>query len=117
MTIGRGVVVAVGVAIAVVAGVAVIGASLGRPADRTETGVVVSVQAISLTDVQGFTIRTPDGRTVVFRVGDLQNGTQFPPGHLAEHRATAAPIVVTYRDDGGEHVAIRLDDAPAASPS
>jgi hypothetical protein len=106
-----------GVAIAIVAGFFILIMSLGRPAARTEVGIVVSVEAVSLTDVRSFTIRTHDGRTVAFRVGQLENGAQFPPGHLGEHQATGSPIEVTYRDEGGEHVAIRLDDAePVGAP-
>lgn len=115
---GRRAVVGLGVAIAVLAGILVVTTLLGRPAPRTEVGVVVAVDSVSLTNVRGFTIRTPDGRTVEFRVGQLENGAQFPPGHLGEHQATAVPIVVTYRDESGAHVAIRLEDAPpAAAPS
>jgi hypothetical protein len=112
---GRRAIVGLGVAVAVIAGLFVASSSLGRPAPRTELGVVVSVDAVSLTDVRGFAIRTADGRIVVFRVGSLENAAEFPPGHLAEHAVTAAPILVTYRDEDGEHVAIRLEDAASAS--
>jgi hypothetical protein len=115
--VGRGVVVAAGLAIAVLAAAAAIGLQVTRPADLTEIGVVIRVDSVSLTDVRGFTIRTPDGRSVAFRVGQLQNGAQFPPGHLAEHAATAVPIVVTYRDEAGTKVAVRLEDAAASSPT
>ncbi len=84
-------------------------------ADRTETGVVVAVESVSLTDVRGFTIRTSDGRTVEFRIGTLENGAQFPPGHLVEHQATSAPVKVFYRDVGTAHVAYRIEDAPISS--
>ena len=75
---------------------------------------MIAVDAASLTDVRGFTIRTADGRTVVFRLGELENGTEFPPGHLGEHVATAVPVLVTYRDENGERVVVRLDDAVAS---
>jgi nucleoid-associated protein YgaU len=114
---GRPAIVGLGLAIAVVAAIAVVVTSLGKPTPRTEVGVVVSVESVSLTEVLGFVIRTPDGRTVQFRVGRLENGTEFPPGHLGEHQATAAPIRVTYRDEDAEHVAIRLEDAAAAGPT
>jgi hypothetical protein len=117
MRVGRGVVVGVGVLIALGALAIVVATSLGRPADKVEVGVVVNVDAVSLTEVRGFTIRTPDGRTVAFRIGALENGAEFPPGHLGEHAATATPIRVSYRDEGGDHVAVRLEDAVAASPS
>ena len=84
----------------------------GGPGRQVETGVVVAVTATSLSDVQGFSIRTADGRTVDFRVGTIENATQFAPGHLAEHKVTLVPIRVTYvqRPDGLE--AVRLEDAP-----
>jgi hypothetical protein len=117
VTFGRKAIVAAGLVVGVVAIAAVTVTSLGRPAARMEVGVVVAVDAVSLTTVRGFTIRTVDGRTKEFKVGQLENGAQFPPGHLAEHKATAVPIVVTYRDENGEHIAIRLEDAPAPSPT
>jgi hypothetical protein len=82
-------------------------------ATRTETGVVVDVDATSLTDVTAFTIRVPDGGEIRFRIDRLENGAEFPPGHLQEHVATSQPVVVFYRDEGGERVAYRLEDAPA----
>ena len=82
------------------------------PGRETETGVVVAVEATSLSNVQGFSIRTTDGRTIDFRVGTIENATAFAPGHLAEHKVTLVPIRVTYVDDGGAHVAVRLEDAP-----
>ena len=74
------------------------------------------VDSVSLTDVRGFAIRTTDGRTVEFRVGQLENAAEFPPGHLGEHQATSIPIRVTYREEAGERVAIRLEDAAPAPP-
>ncbi len=46
-----------------------------------------------------------------FRIGELENGNEFPPGHLAEHQATAEPVVVYYRVEGNERFAVRLEDA------
>ena len=103
-------------ALALVGVVAFVGGSLARPADLTETGVVIGVDAASLTDVRGFTLRTDDGRTVEFRIGELQNAAEFPPGHLGEHQAAATPIVVTYRQEAGARHANRLEDAPGTSP-
>ena len=113
----RGAVVGTGIVIALAALAVVVAMSFARPPDRVEIGVVTRVDAVSLTDVRAFTIRTPDGRTVNFRIGALENGTQFPPGHLGEHAATATPVRVTYREEGGELVAVRLDDVVVASPS
>jgi hypothetical protein len=85
---------------------------LGRPGRQVETGIVVAVEATSLSDVQGFSIRTTDGRTVDFKVGTIENATVFAPGHLAEHKVSFVPIRVTYVDEAGSHVAVRLEDAP-----
>ena len=112
----RAAVVGIGVAVAAIALVVILGGTLVQPPRQTETGVVVAVDSTSLTDVQGFTIRTPDGRTVAFRLGQLENGAAFPPGHLGEHMATAVPVLVTYRDENGERVVVRLEDA-IASPA
>ena len=74
-------------------------------------GVVISVDAASLTDVRGFTLRTSDGASTAFDIGALENGAEFPPGHLVEHQSTAQPIRVWYRTEDGRKVAIRLEDA------
>ena len=113
----RRVLVGVGVVVAVLAVGALLASTLGQPPRQTETGVVIAVDASSLTDVKGFTIRTPDGRTVAFKLGQLENASQFAPGHLNEHVATAVPVLVTYRDMDGERVVVRLEDAVVASPS
>ena len=85
---------------------------LGGPGRQVATGTVVSVQATSLTNVEGFSIRTGDGSTMDFRVGHLENAAAFPPGHLAEHKVSLTPIRVTYVEEGGAHVAVRIEDAP-----
>jgi hypothetical protein len=117
VTARRSGVVLIGLAIAAVALAVVVVSAFGQPPRQSETGLVVSVEAFGLTDVRGFTIRTDDGRTVAFRIGSLENGVQFPPGHLLEHRATGVKVVVTYRQENGEAVAIRLEDAPGAAPA
>jgi hypothetical protein len=100
------------IVVAVIVFAFVVATIVGGPGRRVETGIVVAVQASGLTSVQGFSIRTADGRTMDFRVGSLENGSAFPPGHLAEHRVSLVPIRVTYVDQGGSYVAVRLEDAP-----
>ena len=87
------------------------------PGTESMTGVVVRVESAGggLGDVQGFTLRRPGGELVDFTLRELQNGTVFPPGHLAEHQATSTPVQVWFRIDGSERLALRLEDAPAAS--
>lgn len=101
------------VALAVLAGIAVVFAiGRGAPDDRlVETGVVVGVDAASLTEVLGFTLRTSDGRTIDFTIGQLENPGEFPPEHLAVHLADSSPIRVTFRLEGEDRVVSRLEDA------
>jgi len=107
-----GIVVAVAAMTAVVSGGATTTPVATPPPDAAQlVGVIVRVDAASLTDVRGFTLRTEDGATVPFKLGALQNGAQFPPGHLVEHQATAQPVRVWYLTTGGDKVAIRLEDA------
>ena len=82
----------------------------GSPGSTVE-GVVIGVMSTGLTEVQGFTIRTAGGETLDFRLGRLENATEFPPGHLTEHQATSAPVRVTFRLEGDERVAYRIEDA------
>ncbi len=85
--------------------------SASLPADTPQTvGIIVAIDAASLADVRSFTLRTTDGKQLTFGLAELQNGTQFPPGHLAEHQATAQPVRVFYRDAGGTLQALRLED-------
>ena len=84
----------------------------GAPANATAVvGVIVGVKSEGLDRVAEFTLRTTDQGTLVFVVGELDNGAAFPPGHLVEHQATARPVRVWYRTEGGVRVAIRLEDA------
>lgn len=102
--------------VAAVVAVAVAGAALlaSRPSATSEaTGVVVAVDSGgSLSDVRGFTLLVAGGEMLRFSLRALDNPAQFPPGHLAEHQATAAPVRVFYRMDGSERLAIHLEDAP-----
>jgi len=83
------------------------------PAGTTDmTGVVVGVEGQGLGDVRGFTLRIAGGELIEFSLRAVENGTEFPPGHLAEHQATSEPIRVWFRTSGTERLAIRLEDAP-----
>jgi hypothetical protein len=79
-------------------------------------GVLIHIDAKGLSEVTAFTLRLATGRQITFRLGTLENGAQFPPGHLAEHMATSAPVRVWFRPDGPDLVVYRIEDAPA-SPS
>jgi len=76
-------------------------------------GVIVAVDASSLTDVRGFTLRpTTAPFSFGFKLGALENGADFPPSHLAEHQVTSEPVRVHFRLENGERVVYRLEDAP-----
>lgn len=83
----------------------------GARTDLSITGVIVGVQAESLDDVKGFSLRTEAGQVVEFLIGTLANPTEFPPSHLAEHQATGQPVRVLYLQQGESMVAVRIDDA------
>ncbi len=86
----------------------------GAPPNATPIdGVIVAVRSQGLDRVNGFDLRTIDQGTLAFTLGDLENGAEFPPGHLVEHQATARPVRVWYRTEGGDRVAVRLEDAPS----
>lgn len=85
-------------------------ATLPVPASPV-TGVVIDVVASGLADVTGMTLRLDDGRSFEFRIGSLENGAEFPPGHLKEHMATSSPVKVWFRLEGTELVAYRIEDA------
>ena len=101
------------VVVAVAVGLAVAVMSERTPAVASEvSGVVVAVDSRGLGDVRGFTLRVPGGELLEFDLRALENGADFPPGHLAEHQATAAPVRVTFRMDGATRLALRIEDAP-----
>jgi hypothetical protein len=100
------------VAAAVVILVVALSGVVGGPGRQVETGIVVAVEATSISSVQGFSIRTADGRTVDFRIVALENAATFPPGHLSEHKVSLVPILVTYVVRDGSREAVRIEDAP-----
>jgi hypothetical protein len=81
------------------------------PQGDQAVGIVTAIESEGLTNVRSFTLRTQDGRDQTFAIGALENGAEFPPGHLAEHQALGSPIRVWYRTDGDTKVAFRLEDA------
>ena len=74
-------------------------------------GLVQTIDSAGLSNVKGFTLRTADGDVLTFVIGHLENETQFPPGHLGEHQALAAPVRVFFRSENGQLVVYRLEDA------
>lgn len=89
-----------------------VGGLIGSEISPSVVGVIVRVESEGLDRVRGFTLRTDDGTSIAFTLGALENGALFPPGHLAEHQATAEHVRVSYRTEGQLKVATRIDDAP-----
>jgi hypothetical protein len=102
------VVIAVAVAATIFGGTA---RDPAMPQGDQAVGIVTSIDSEGLTAVRGFRLRTQDGLDLQFAIGTLENGAEFPPGHLAEHQALASPVRVWYRTDGDTNVAFRLEDA------
>jgi len=89
-------------------------ATAARPdGSPTVDGIVVGVDATGLSEVTSFRLRTDDGRTLTFGLGELRDRVDFPPGHLNEHVANSVRVRVWYRDDAGKLQALWLEDAPA----
>ena len=78
---------------------------------QSESGIVLDVQSQSLARIDGFTLRTTDGRELRFDTTETRfDTTGFPPQHLHEHRALAEPIHVTYQVRDGTNRVIKLED-------
>jgi hypothetical protein len=91
-------------------------AACGDPG-KAAAGIVVALDAPG-GHVTGFTLRTQQGETIPFVIGNLEtDGAAFPAAHLAEHAATLQPIAVAYRVEGGVNIVHRMVDAPWAAPS
>ncbi len=58
-----------------------------------------------------FTLRSDAGDILVFDLREMRDTATFPLGHLAEHQATAEPVLVSFRDEAGVLVATAVDDA------
>lgn len=111
----RAVALLVGLALGAV--VAATGVAGCEPAGAQAEGVLTHIDSGGLDQVEAFTLRTGDGRTIDFTIGVLENGAEFPPSHLAEHLAGAEPIRVFYRREGSSNVAFRIEDASASASS
>jgi hypothetical protein len=86
--------------------------SFAVPVPRSPVaGVVTSIDSKGLDKVSGFTLRTRSGIDLTFVIGQLDNGADFPPGHLAEHQASLVPILVWFKSEGGKLVVYHLEDA------
>ena len=73
------------------------------------TGVITDVDAESLTEVEGFTLRS-DGETYeIFIAPDADLGV--PPAHLNEHSISGDPVIVELETRDGRLYALSILDA------
>jgi hypothetical protein len=91
----------------------------GGSGEHKAVGVVITVDARSLTVVDSFALRDQHGEMLVFHIApdaarDPQEG--FVAGHLRSHALAAEKVRVTYRKQGGELLAEKLDHCSAAIP-
>lgn len=80
------------------------------PATAEIEGVVIAFDG-DLTDARWFTIRTADGEDIEFAIADGATFDGGNIGHLRDHLLSGAPVIVTYRRDGGVLVATFTADA------
>ena len=104
----------------VFAGAILLGAVVGcnsAPAPTpqpTVRGILLEVDAPSLTQLNTFSLRDDTGRIWEFRAAaDFNVGATHPmtPGHMRQHMALADAITVTYRADGDTLIALDATDA------
>lgn len=114
----RGIIAGLALIAVLVAGALLLAQVTGIGRSPTATGVVIAVDSTSAVDVTGFTLRSADGATTHFRVGELESGgAAFPAVHLRAHLVSLIPIVVSYHLDAGQPIATRMEDAPLPGAS
>jgi hypothetical protein len=85
----------------------------GNSGERSTDGVIIDVDAPTLTEINSFTLRTLDGDTLVFEISpdaeqDPVEG--FFPGHLRSHAIAAEQVRIFYVRSGDRRLATRLQD-------
>jgi hypothetical protein len=81
--------------------------------ERSVVGVILDVQAMSLTEIESFTLRSDEGETLVFAIAPdaAQDPVEgFVPGHLRTHALGAERVKIFYREEDGALLALRLED-------
>ena len=82
------------------------------PGDSTPseiTGVITDVESTSLTEVQGFSVRS-EGKTYDVLI-DPEVDLEFPTPHLNEHRISGDPVTVELDSRDGKLYALSIADA------
>lgn len=88
-------------------------AACTAPPTRTVHGVLLSVESPSIQRVERFTLRTDDGQELSFTTtADFNSGAShaMTPGHMRQHMALADGVTITYREEGGQLIALNATD-------
>jgi hypothetical protein len=72
-------------------------AEAGGPQESV-TGIVVRVEAASLTELEFIDVQDDTGFVWRFRPGDSYRG--FTPSHLREHMVQGEPVTIVYEQSG-----------------
>ena len=67
--------------------------------------------AISLTEVEAFTLLVDGGEVLMFQIAPeagQEANEGFIPGHLREHALVSLEVEVVYREEGGLRLALSL---------
>jgi hypothetical protein len=92
-----------GLAILVLGGCGLISQPTAAPTGtRTARGILIDVQGASLQRAESFTLRTDEGREMIFKPAQEFNvgvSHAMTPGHMRQHMALADPVTITYREE------------------
>ena len=90
----------------------------GASGEHKVVGVIIDVTAPSLTELDSFTLRDQEGQVLVFHVArDAARNSQegFVAGHLRSHALAAEKVRISYRKQGDELLAEKLEHCSTAS--
>jgi hypothetical protein len=93
--------------------VGAVGCTGSAPPTASVRGVLLAVDALSLTKVNSFSVRDDAGQVWDFQAApDFNAGAThvMTPGHMRQHMALGDPVTVTYRTDGATQVALSATD-------
>jgi hypothetical protein len=89
--------------------------SPSKAATQTVRGVLIAVDSHALQSFESIELRTDDGQELTFRPAPdyVPGGGAQPmtPGHMRQHMALADPVLVTYRQEGDQLLAVTITDA------
>ena len=84
----------------------------GEDGERSVEGVILEVEAVSITEAASFTLLVDGGKVLEFEIAPDVTSDQleaFFPGHLREHALVSQLVTVIYREEGGRLLALRLE--------